>query len=69
MRKCGVFRAAENSSAGPYYQNPLVLEDNAPIMSILQKINEHAATGEAWEKIQLLVKQIIDQAYFEDLDT
>src|SRR4051812_16145314 len=69
LGKHGVSRAAENSSAGPYYQNPLMLKDNAPITSILQKINEHAAAGEAWEKIQPLVKQTIDQAHFEDLDT
>jgi len=37
-----------------------VLEDSIPIKSILQKISEHAAAGEAWEKIQPLVEQTID---------
>jgi hypothetical protein len=69
LGKRGASRTVKNSLAGPYYQNPLVLEDSAPIKSILQKISEHAAAGEAWEKIQPLVEQTIDQAHSEDLDT
>ena len=69
MGKRGASRAVENSSTGLYHQNPFVLEDSAPIKSILQKISEYAAAGEAWEKIQPLVEQTIDQAHSEDLDT
>jgi len=66
LGKRGASQAVENPSAD---QIPLVLKDSMPIKSILQKISEHTAAGETWEKIQPLVERTIDQARSVDLDT